>query len=127
MSDVNCPYCNAEIEINHDDGYGYEEDKIYNQQCCECNKTFAYTTQISFYHEAQKADCLNDAEHKFAVTNTYPRVACRMICNDCGKERDLTAEERKIHNVPTFAEYEAEMNTRIRQKQADAQIGEQGE
>ena len=27
MYDVECPYCGAEIEINHDDGYGYEEDE----------------------------------------------------------------------------------------------------
>ena len=25
-SDVECPYCGAEQEINHDDGYGYDEN-----------------------------------------------------------------------------------------------------
>ena len=38
--DVYCPYCGAEQEINHDDGYGYEEDRRYQQQCGECEKTF---------------------------------------------------------------------------------------
>jgi glutaredoxin len=33
MSDVQCPYCNADIDIDHDDGYGYEEDKTFMQTC----------------------------------------------------------------------------------------------
>jgi len=33
MSDVTCPYCRDEQEINHDDGYGYEEDKEHEQDC----------------------------------------------------------------------------------------------
>jgi hypothetical protein len=34
--DTNCPYCDADIEINHDDGYGYEEDRKHEQQCNNC-------------------------------------------------------------------------------------------
>ena len=33
MKDVDCPYCKAEQDINHDDGYGYEEDGMYEQEC----------------------------------------------------------------------------------------------
>jgi ssDNA-binding Zn-finger/Zn-ribbon topoisomerase 1 len=36
MKDVNCPYCDAELEINHDDGNGCHEDRIYTQECPEC-------------------------------------------------------------------------------------------
>ncbi len=25
MKDINCPYCDAELDICHDDGFGYEE------------------------------------------------------------------------------------------------------
>ena len=52
MSDVECPYCGAEQEICHDDGYGYDEDGDYEQECGECGKTFAFTTSIHFYYSA---------------------------------------------------------------------------
>lgn len=48
MSDVKCPYCGHEQEINHDDGYGYEEGETHEQQCFECEKYFDFTTSISF-------------------------------------------------------------------------------
>ena len=61
--DVECPYCGAEEEINHDDGYGYKEDEKHEQTCGECQKVFTYTTSICFYYEAEKADCLNGEPH----------------------------------------------------------------
>jgi len=90
MDDVNCPYCNAGQEINHDNGYGYGEGEIYEQECSDCSKTFVYTTSISFYHDASKADCLNDGEHKFKATSPYLVEFTRMKCVVCGKRRLLT-------------------------------------
>ena len=29
MKDCECPYCGEDQEINHDDGYGYEENGVY--------------------------------------------------------------------------------------------------
>jgi len=52
--DVVCPYCGSGVEINHDDGYGYEEDKTFEQECGSCGKTFVYTTTIVFYYHAKK-------------------------------------------------------------------------
>ena len=46
--DVKCPYCNKGQDINHDDGFGYEEDAIHEQDCISCSKIFAFTTSISF-------------------------------------------------------------------------------
>lgn len=92
MSDTECPYCNAGQEINHDDGYGYEEDGIYEQECGYCDKVFAYTTSISFYHDAHKADCLNGGEHKYKETATYPRKYTKLECADCGDRQPLPAE-----------------------------------
>jgi len=60
MSDVKCPYCGEEQEINHDDGYGYEEDGDYEQECEHCEKTFNFTTSISFSYDVY---CL-DGEHE---------------------------------------------------------------
>ena len=43
MKDVECPYCGTGQEINHDDGYGYEEDDPHEQSCPHCDKTFVFT------------------------------------------------------------------------------------
>ena len=91
MHDVNCPYCNASQEINHDDGYGYEEGEIYEQECSACEKYFAYTTEISFSYEVSKADCLNDGEHQYEKTVTYPVEFTRLRCKACGDEQPLNA------------------------------------
>lgn len=95
MNDINCPYCGSEQEINHDDGYGYEESEIHNQQCGICDKYFTFTTSISYYYRVAKADCLNDGEHKFKATTTYPVEFTKMECVDCGEIRKPTDEEMK--------------------------------
>lgn len=59
-NDVRCPYCNKWCEINHDDGYGCEEDRIYHQACNHCDKLFRFGVSIRFDYDAQKAPCLND-------------------------------------------------------------------
>ena len=38
MSDMNCPYCNAEQDVNHDDGEGYDESQKHEHECSECGK-----------------------------------------------------------------------------------------
>lgn len=87
INDVECPYCGAGQEINHDDGYGYEEGEIFNQECGSCGKTFAYTTSISFYYKASKADCLNGGEHDFKPVVHFPRYWPDWArCSDCGYE-----------------------------------------
>ncbi len=95
MNDVICPYCDAGQEINHDDGYGYTEDDIFEQECVECEKTFVFTTSIHIFHEAAKAGCLNGAKHKYKPTITYPKEYTTMRCIDCDKRRTPTAEEMK--------------------------------
>ena len=92
MSDLNCPYCNAEIEICHDDGFGYEEDIKHQQECYECEKTFTFTTSISFYYEPEKADCLNDGEHDYEVTRHFPERYRRLRCTMCDHEKPLDTE-----------------------------------
>lgn len=93
MKDVECPYCGESQEINHDDGYGYDEDTLYNQECSNCDKTFVYTTYIMFYYESHKADCLNGEEHKYKPTMTVPRKYTMMRCTDCEEERKPTDSE----------------------------------
>lgn len=84
MNDTDCPYCGANVFINHDDGYGYEEDEIHHQECGKCKKTFSFTTSISFHYSTYKAACLNGGEHRYEETKTYPVEFSRMVCTDCG-------------------------------------------
>jgi len=93
MADVNCPYCDAEIDICHDDGFGMEEDETHQYECHECLKYFVFTTSISVYHEAEKADCLNDGKHDWKPTVTSPIQYTRMRCSMCDEKREPTEEE----------------------------------
>lgn len=108
---VKCPYCNKEVEIDHEDGYGYQEDMIYNQECTNCENTFAYYTYIHFTYDVWKADCLNEGECKWHPTNTYPKFATQMVCPTCGATRMPTDEERKQYDIPTYADFRKEMNS----------------
>jgi len=89
--DTECPYCGADVDINHDDGYGYEEDDLHQQECRSCGKTFTYTTAIHFSYRPYKADCLNGGKHKYEKTKTYPPQFARLRCDECGHEKPLTA------------------------------------
>ncbi len=102
MPDVQCPYCGSEQEICHDDGYGYEEDGVYNQECSDCDKFFVFTTSIQFSYEVGKAECLNGAPHTFKRTITAPIECTRMRCTVCNETRPLTEDERKeLMSEPT--------------------------
>jgi uncharacterized Zn-finger protein len=101
-TDVQCPYCDKWQEINHDDGYGYEEDKLHEQSCSECDKTFVFTTSVMYHYEAFKASCLNDGSHEFKPTMTHPRCFTEMECNHCGERRKPTPEEKRIHSIPSI-------------------------
>ena len=79
MNDCECPYCGADVEICHDDCYGYEEDQIYEDSCSACGKNFAYTICLSVDHYPYKADCLNGSEHD------YKSYGDRERCRQCGE------------------------------------------
>lgn len=83
MSDTNCPYCGAGVEINHDDGYGYEEGQIHQQDCHACEKTF-----VLFHYETHKADCMNGGEHNYKEVKQYgwPEPRTLLRCEDCEHE-----------------------------------------
>ena len=92
MSDVNCPYCDAVIEICHDDGFGYEEGEKHHYECPECEKGFVFETSILINHEAFKADCLNDDKHEYVETKSYPRRYTQLECKHCGDRKPISAE-----------------------------------
>lgn len=100
MNDVNCPYCNHPQDINHDDGYGYQESVTYNQQCGKCDKYFTFQTSISFDYDVEKADCLNGGAHNWKPTNTCPKEYTEMYCTMCDERRKPTPEEKKLFEIP---------------------------
>lgn len=108
-----CPYCEQQIKIDHDDGHGYEEGTIYQQECSKCGKTFVYTVEISFDHYLEKADCLNGGVHDYQETKTYPRVCARMQCTICGDEQPLPKEKYEQYKK----EYEERME-KIKEEKA---------
>ena len=104
MHDIECPYCGKEQEINHDDGYGYCEDEVYQQHCSDCDRYFVYTTSVSYSYEANKADCLNDGKHDWKPSHSYPKCATKMVCSMCDERREPTEVERVENKIPTYKE-----------------------
>ena len=103
--DLECPYCEKELEINHDDGFGYGEGVKHQMECSHCQKSFIFETSISFYYEPEKADCLNDGIHDYKITRTYPKEFSQMKCRMCDHVRELTDSERTEFNIGTKESY----------------------
>lgn len=59
MCDIVCPKCKTSQEVNHDDGYGYEEDVEFEQECVNCGYDIKFTTSISFTYSSY---CSGDHE-----------------------------------------------------------------
>lgn len=81
MKDINCPYCGFEMDIDHDDGFGYTEDVAHEMECHECAKTFVFHTSISYNYSASTADCLNGNPHNLKVSEGLSAVY--KYCRDC--------------------------------------------
>ena len=93
--DLECPYCETELEICHDDGFGYEEGVKHQMECWRCEKSFVFETSISFDYDPEKADCLNDGNHEWKPQTCYPREFTKMECSMCGDRREPTELEMK--------------------------------
>lgn len=100
MKDIECPYCEYEFDICNDDGFGRKEGIKHHQECPACGKMFVFETSILFHYEPQKADCLNDGNHNWEPTRTYPKNFTQMQCTICGERRPPSkAEMEKILNT----------------------------
>lgn len=93
MRDLECPYCGEDIEVCHDDGFGYEEDQRHKYACSFCGRNFVFRTSISFFYEASKADCLNGSPHTMEMAKAYPPRWSEMRCRDCDFKRKPTNKE----------------------------------
>ena len=103
--DIECPYCNKGLDINHDDGLGLEENVYHQMECESCRKNFVFETIITFDYEAKQADCLNDSEHDYQLTRTAPKEFSKMECTMCGETRELTEDERLSNGIGTKESY----------------------
>lgn len=106
MNDIECPYCDAENEVCHDDGHGYEESKAHEMTCCECEKNFVFYTHISFHYSPEKADCLNGSPHRFGewrklwLNSKHVEIQERR-CKDCEHVERRTIPMPTDNNQPT--------------------------
>lgn len=109
--DIKCPYCGKEQEICHDDGYGMEEDRMHEQECRGCEKTFGYKTSIVLYYDAHAIPCMDadnkgdKSRHSWKLTKTFPKEFSQMECAVCEKRRPMTEEERISNKIGTVEEY----------------------
>lgn len=96
--DIKCCYCGKWQEINHDDGYGYEEDKLHLQECVHCGKTFGYHTMITVSHSnAIDLPCKNGHSHKFKDKNSTSPDCFNVgvaVCEWCGEEKVVDEKAR---------------------------------
>ncbi|WP_346839786.1 hypothetical protein [Microbulbifer sp. SAOS-129_SWC] len=83
MSDVNCPNCREPQEINHDDGYGYDEDKTHEQECHHCGETFEFTTEISYEYQVFCKDGQHPEGALEAIGSPRPEYGQCWACNRC--------------------------------------------
>jgi len=99
-NDIECPYCDAEQEIEHDDGIGYEEDTAHTQECGECGKTFVYYTSVSFYYKPYKAPCQNGEDHDWKVNTGHPGgyLSNFHTCSYCDK-REMVNSDLKYNHI----------------------------
>ena len=103
--DLECPYCEKGLDINHDDGFGYEEGVTHQMDCEHCGKSFVFTTSILYLFEPEKADCLNGGKHDYQLSHTAPREFSTMRCSMCDNVRELTEEERLKFKIGTKQSY----------------------
>ena len=74
--DVKCPSCGKEQDINHDDGYFYDEAGKHNQDCIGCDKLFNFTISISYNYEV----FCEDDKHDLELSGTGSTL---LTCTNC--------------------------------------------
>ena len=97
MSDLNCPYCGHDQDVNHDDGFGYDEGKKHEMQCYECDKHFIFETEIYFDYVPEKAECLNGGKHDIVekVRETSFETITHIHCTTCDGMKKTTWVDKK--------------------------------
>ena len=98
MSDFECPYCGKDVEVNRGD-MDCGEDALNPQECQSCEKVFTFTAHMHFTYTPYKADCLNDGEHDWQKTKTFPERFAKMRCKTCGDEKPIETHNVKLRGA----------------------------
>ncbi len=94
MYEVECPYCNEEFDLCHDDGAFYREG-TEETECPACDKKFLVNCSVSWSYDAEKCECLNTGEHEWIkeysehLIKSHPELACRERCKHCDEKRKI--------------------------------------
>lgn len=112
--DIECPYCGKWQEINHDDGYGYDESEQHEQECIECEKVFGYWTSIIYHYEAVKTPCKNGEPHKLIDYAVWPKElgVGKKRCEYCN---EIIMVDEKAHKEAA-KRYMEELNNNVMKK-----------
>lgn len=92
MSDLKCPYCDEDLEVCHDDGAGYEEGRLHEMECRQCEKVFGFQTTICFHYEPQQVACWNGEPHVW-VEKPQPSWPESKRCSSCDELQEGRYEE----------------------------------
>ena len=97
MKEIECPYCEHDFDLNHDDGAYYDESDSRETECPKCEKSFMVHSYQSWSFTGEKADCLNGSPHTFEPQSGFPRELFhgRFMCKDCGEEEHRDEQGRK--------------------------------
>lgn len=94
MSNLQCPYCDYELEDPDD---AYQEDRTYQECCPDCKMNFTFTLCYRVHYSSYEAPCLNGSPHEFKPISGSPHeyYKNRMRCIHCEKEVTTVPEEPK--------------------------------
>lgn len=95
-TEIECPYCYHDFDLNHDDGAYYDQGRREEAECPECEKVFMVSSSMHWSYEGEKADCLNDGEHEWEPVKGSPREYFHETyrCNGCDEEECRDVEGR---------------------------------
>lgn len=97
MDTVECPYCEKDVSICHDDGAYYNDDETEEIECDHCEKKFLVRSSMSWDFCGEKAECLNDGNHhwkKRYSKKVYPQYSRMEECSECGEHRTLPEDKK---------------------------------
>ncbi len=88
MSDLQCPYCDADLDDPDD---CYKEDEAYEGHCPYCDKGFVFTLSYSVSYEATQAPCMNGEPHDWKEIHGSPKeyFENRRRCSYCDQEKTI--------------------------------------
>jgi DNA-directed RNA polymerase subunit RPC12/RpoP len=90
--EIECPYCEHEFDLCHDDGAYYDQNEREEVECPECEKRFMVRSSITWDFEGEKADCLNGEPHKWEKRyslKVFPQFSNMEICHECGNTQTI--------------------------------------